>query len=118
MHLEHMDVKTIFLHGELEEEIVISQLEGFFNHKRPNWVCLLRKSLYDLKQSPRQWYLKFNSQMQKLNFQRCSFDCCVYFRQNNEGDILYLILYMDEMLLACRDMNQIEFLKQQLKHEL
>ncbi|KAH9668832.1 hypothetical protein KPL70_021540 [Citrus sinensis] len=81
MHLEWMDVKTAFLHGELKEEIVMDQPEGFIDLKRLNWVYLLRKSLYGLKQSPRQWYLRFDNHMQKLNFQRCNFDCCVYFKR-------------------------------------
>lgn len=111
MHLERMDVKIAFLHCELKEEIVMDQPEGFIDLKRPNWVCLLRKSLYGLKQSPRQWYLRFDNHMQKLNFQRCNFDCCVYFKRVNEGDLLYLILYVDDMLLTCRDMKQIVLLK-------
>ena len=105
LHLEHMDVKTAFLHGKLKEEIVTDQPEGFIDLKRPDWVCLLRKSLYGLKQSPRQWYLRFDNHMQKLNFQRCNFDCCVYFKRVNKGDLFYLILYVDNMLLACRDMK-------------
>ena len=111
MHLEHMDVKTAFLHGELKEKIVMDQPKGFIDLKRPYWVCLLRKSLYGLKQSLRQWYMRFDNHMQKLNFQRCNVNCCVYFKRVNEGDLLYLILYVDDMLLACRDMKQIELLK-------
>ncbi|KAH9754233.1 hypothetical protein KPL71_015385 [Citrus sinensis] len=55
MHLEQLDVKTAFLHGDLQEEIVMSQPGGFVNTQHPDWVCLLQKSLYGLKQSPRQW---------------------------------------------------------------
>ncbi|KAH9728537.1 hypothetical protein KPL70_009073 [Citrus sinensis] len=81
MHLEQLDVKTTFLHGDLQEEIVMSQPEGFVNAQHPDWVCLLQKSLYGLKQSPRQWYLKFDSYMQELNFQKFNYDCCVYLRK-------------------------------------
>lgn len=117
MHLEQMDVKITFLYGDLQEEIVMDQPEGFVDSKRPDWVFLLRKSLYGLKQLPRQWYLKFDSHMQKLNYQRCNYDCCVYFKEVIEDDMLYMILYVDDMLLPYRDKNQIEMLKQQLKHE-
>ena len=54
MHLEQMDVKTTFLHWELQEYIVMAQPEGFTDKLKVNWVCHLKKSLYGLKQSPRQ----------------------------------------------------------------
>ncbi|KAH9718762.1 hypothetical protein KPL71_022343 [Citrus sinensis] len=116
MHLEQMDVKTAFLHGELEEQIIMSQPEGFEDQSKGDWVCLLKKSLYGLKQSPRQWYLRFDSFMMKLCFQRCNIDCCVYYKEISR-DMVYLILYVDDMLIASKSMEHINFLKQQLKGE-
>ena len=49
-----MDVKTAFLHGELEEKIYMKQPEGYIQEGKENKVCLLNKSIYRLKQSPRQ----------------------------------------------------------------
>lgn len=54
LKLEHMDVKIAFLHGELEETIYMEQQEEFEVHKGKNMVCLLKRSLCGLKQSPRQ----------------------------------------------------------------
>jgi hypothetical protein len=51
--LEQLDVKTTFLHDDLEEEIYMDQPEGFIVPGKENFVCKLKKSLYDLKQSPR-----------------------------------------------------------------
>ena len=51
-----MDIKTAFLHDDLEEEIFISQPDGFKLEEKVDLVCRLKKSLYGLKQSPRQWY--------------------------------------------------------------
>ena len=56
-----MDVKTLFLHGELEETIYMVQLEGFTQNGHEHLVCKLKKSLYGLKQSLRQWYKSFDS---------------------------------------------------------
>ncbi|RVX02449.1 Retrovirus-related Pol polyprotein from transposon TNT 1-94 [Vitis vinifera] len=51
-----LDVKTTFLHGDLEEDFYMIQPEGFIVQGQENLVCKLRKSLYGLKQAPRQWY--------------------------------------------------------------
>src|SRR5580698_8359262 len=51
--IKQFDVKTAFLHGDLDEVIYMSQPEGFEIEGKQ--VCLLHKSLYGLKQSPRQW---------------------------------------------------------------
>ena len=55
LELEQMDVKIAFLHGELQEEIFMAQPEDFVVEGKENHICLLKKSLYGLKQSPRQW---------------------------------------------------------------
>ena len=66
--VHHMDVKTAFLNGELEEEIYVSQHEGCEVPSQENKVCKLRKSLYGLKQAPKQWYEKFVSSLEKNGF--------------------------------------------------
>lgn len=63
LHLEQLDVKTAFLHGDLNEDIYMAQPEGFKVVGKENWVCKLKKSLYGLKPAPRQWYMKFNNFM-------------------------------------------------------
>ena len=47
--VEQMDVKTTFLHGDLEEEIYMKQLDGFVVKGKKELVCKLKKSLYGLK---------------------------------------------------------------------
>ena len=63
-----MDVKITFLHGELEEKIYMKKPEGFIQKDEEKKVCLLNKSLYGLKQSPRQWYKRFDSFMIKTKY--------------------------------------------------
>jgi len=54
IEVEHMDVKTAFLHGDTEEEIYMSQ-QGLTVKEKENLVWILKKSLYSLNQSPRIW---------------------------------------------------------------
>ena len=63
LELIQLDVKTAFLHGHLEEEISMTQPQGFKVDGKENMVCELKKSLYRLKQSSRQWYKQFDKFM-------------------------------------------------------
>lgn len=53
LELAQLDVKIMFLYGELEEKIYMHQLEGFKIFGKENYVCLSQKFLYDLKKSIR-----------------------------------------------------------------
>ena len=63
-------MKTVFLHGEFEEEIYMDQPEGFVVPGKEDLVCKLKRSLYGLKQSPRHWYKRFDSFMLAHGFMR------------------------------------------------
>ena len=80
MELDQLDVKTAFLHGRLQDEILMSQPEECGDPLRKYHVCLLNKSLNGLKQSPRQWYLRFDELMVTNGFSRCNYDYFVYYK--------------------------------------
>ena len=117
LELEQLDVKTAFLHGELEEEIYMSQPEGFLVPGKEDHVCKLKRSLYGLKQSPRQWYKRFDSYMVELGYNRSPYDCCVYHNKLEDGSMIYLVLYVDDMLIAARSKTDIQKLKSLLSAE-
>ena len=73
LELDQLDVKTAFLYDDLKEEIYMSQPMGFKISGKENIVCKLKKSLYELKQSPRQWYKRFYS----FVYIRSHYDSCV-----------------------------------------
>ncbi|KAG8501668.1 hypothetical protein CXB51_004714 [Gossypium anomalum] len=117
LELEQLDVKTTFLHGKLEEDIYMQQPEGFTVSEKEDYVCLLKKSIYGLKQSPRQWYKRFDSFMTSHDFKRSSFNSCVYFKKNSDGSFVHLLLYVDDMLIAVKDKGEIRKVKAQLSEE-
>ena len=107
LKVEQLDVKTTFLHGDLEEEIYMHQPEGFVEKGKENLVWRLRKSLYGLKQAPWQWYLKFESFMIDNGYHKTKADQCVVVKKFEGGDFLILLLYMDDMLIVGRDHMKI-----------
>jgi hypothetical protein len=60
LELYQMDIKTAFLNGKLNEEIYMDQPVGFIAKGQERKVCKLKRSIYGLKQSSRQWYLRFH----------------------------------------------------------
>ncbi|KAG8481151.1 hypothetical protein CXB51_025916 [Gossypium anomalum] len=85
--------------------------------EKEDYVWLLKKSLCGLKQSPRQWYKRFDSFMTSHDFKRSSFNSCVYFKKNSDGSFVYLLLYVDDMLIAAKDKGEIRKVKAQLNEE-
>ncbi|GKB48936.1 retrotransposon protein, putative, ty1-copia subclass [Tanacetum coccineum] len=77
----------------------------------------LDKSLYGLKQSPRQWYRRFDEYMLSNGFKRSSYDSCVYYKSYAPGEYIYLLLYVDDMLIACKSKADIGSTKSLLKKE-
>jgi len=114
LEVEQLDVKTAFLHGDLEEEIYMEQPEGFKVKGKENLVCKLRKSLYGLKQAPRQWYKKFDSFMMSQGYDRTTSDHCVFMKKFSDDDFIILLLYVDDMLIVGHDVGKIGKLKREL----
>uniref|UniRef100_A0A803R4Z6 Reverse transcriptase Ty1/copia-type domain-containing protein n=1 Tax=Cannabis sativa TaxID=3483 RepID=A0A803R4Z6_CANSA len=117
MEIDQMDVTTAFLHGELEEEIYMTQPEGYVEKGKPNHVCKLVKSLYGLKQSPRQWNKRFDTFMMKQGFSRSYYDACFYHKGTDINTVIYLLLYVDDMLIISKERSQVDEMKKQLKAE-
>ena len=85
LELVQMDVKIAFLHGDLDEDIYIQQPKGFAVPSKEHLVCKLRKSLYGIKQAPRQWYQKFDTLMHSHGFKRSAEDPCLYVKILRNG---------------------------------
>ena len=99
LEIEQLDVKTTFLHEDLEEEIYMEQPKGFEVPGNENLVCRLKKSFYGLKQAPRQWYKKFDSFMAQHDFNKIHTNHCVFIKRYASDDFVILLLYVDDMLI-------------------
>jgi hypothetical protein len=100
-----MDVKMAFLNGDLYENVYMAQPKGFIVEGKEECMgCRLKKSIYRLKQVSRQWYLKFDETIRKFGFKENEEENCVYAMFKNEK-FIFLILYVDDILLASSDVN-------------
>lgn len=66
--IHQLDVKNAFLHGEIKETVYMHQPLGFRDSTHPDYVCLLKKSLYGLNQAPRAWYQHFADFVATIGF--------------------------------------------------
>jgi hypothetical protein len=80
----------------------MDQPEGFIVPGKEDLVCKLKRSLYGLKQSPRQWYKRFDTFMLADEFKRSQYDSYVYIKFVN-GSPIYLLLYVDDMFDCCQE---------------
>jgi transposase InsO family protein len=111
--IHQMDVKTAFLNGDLDVEIYMRQPEGFVVAGQEELVCKLRKSLYGLKQAGRAWFEKINTALLRMAFTALDSDHCVYVRHQGE-DVLYIVLYVDDLLLIGSLLAEVKQLKKDL----
>lgn len=98
--LHQLDVKSVFLNGDLKEEIYLVQPEGFVKKGQEHLVCKLKKTLYGLKHAPRYWYEKIDKffLQQKLK-KRSKNDLNLYVRTDRNGDIVLLSIYVDDLII-------------------
>jgi len=110
-----MDVKTTFLNGDLEEDVYMDQSVGFTKERKEHMVCKLKRSIYGLKQASRQWYLKFNDIIVSFGFRENTVDQCIYLKVSG-SKFIFLILYVDDILLATNDLGLLSEAKRFLSN--
>ncbi|KAJ9535689.1 hypothetical protein OSB04_un001159 [Centaurea solstitialis] len=93
-----MDVKTAFLYGHLKEEVYVSQPEGFVDPDHPDYVYILDKALYRLKQAPRAWYEELSSYLLSKGFKKGSVDSTLFIMK--EDHIVVIQVYVDDIIFG------------------
>lgn len=99
LSVRHIDVKTAFLNGKLNEVIYMRQPPGF--EEKSGLVCLLRKSIYGLKQAAKSWNDAIHEVLINAGFQRSGADQCLYLRERN-GVWSFLLIYVDDIIVAAK----------------
>ena len=108
LHIHQVDVKTAFLNGHLEEDIYKRQPEGFDDGTVR--VLRLRRSLYGLKKSLRALNQRIRAELLHHDFVHCECNHALYERRVGDHR-LFLLLYVDDLLLATDDIGLLQWAK-------
>ncbi|KAI3765987.1 hypothetical protein L2E82_16034 [Cichorium intybus] len=114
--LHQLDVKNAFLHGHLNETVYMEQPPGFIDPQFPNHVCQLSKALYGLKQAPRAWFHRLSTFLLSHGFV-CSLADPSLFVYARESCIMYLLVYVDDLILTGNSESVITSFTTQLNQE-
>ena len=106
-----MDVKSLFLYGDLAEEIYMEQPPSFMIEF--TLVCWLKKLLCGLEQAPRAWYEKIDRFFVNLGFKHCEYDHSIYVL-HVDGNTLIFVVYVDDFVLTRNNVGLLFRLKHQL----
>nr|GFC56661.1 retrotransposon protein, putative, Ty1-copia subclass [Tanacetum cinerariifolium] len=105
-----MDVKTVFLNRKLTEDVFMAQPEDFKNTKYPKRVCKLQKGIYELKQTSHSWNLCFHEKVTLFGFSKSEDESCIYVKVS-ESVVVFLVLYVDDILLIGNDILTLQSVK-------
>ena len=109
--LHHLDVKSAFLNGVVEEDIYVLELEGYVKKGKEKFVLKLMKALYGLKQAPRVWNANLNRTMLGLGFSKSKLDTTLY-HKGSEKTKLLVGVYVDDLVITGASKVQIKFFKE------
>lgn len=114
--ISHMDVVTTFLNDQLDELIYMNQPLGFPKPRLEDLFCLLRRTLYGLKQSPCAWYQEIDLFLLSSGWQRSSQGPNLYFYSSG-STLVIILLFVDNLLITGNLPSKIEAMKQNLRQQ-
>lgn len=97
--IRQIDISNTFLHGKLEERIVVSQPYGFQDPAAPDHVCLLCRSLYGLKKSPQCWFKRLRDFLSSINFLESKVDPSLFLFGQGSSQA-HLFVYVDDIVIT------------------
>ena len=114
LRINQVDVTTAFLYGDIDGEIY---LRPPIAYSTPGQVWRLRKSIYGLKQSPKCWSHKLNAILEKQGFYPTKSDRCLFVRGDATTNQAYILVYVDDCLIAAQTDEELATIKQELKKD-
>ncbi|XP_020689358.1 uncharacterized protein LOC110104543 [Dendrobium catenatum] len=112
--VQQWDVSNAFLHGQLNDTVYMNQPWWFTDENYPNHVCRLLKSIYGLRQAPRQWYTMFTNHLLKLGFDYSKADPSLLTLHRDKTRI-FLLVYVDDILVTSNDDKAISSVLMELQ---
>ena len=97
--VRQLDINDAFLNGILQEEVFMSQPQGFVDEKHPKYVCRLHKALYGLKQAPRAWFERLHKALLQFGFVSSKADQYLFFRITSTHTT-YNLVFVDDILIT------------------
>lgn len=105
LKIHQLDVCSAFLNGDIQDDVYIKLPKGF--KEIEGTVCKLKKSLYGLKTSPKNWNDKFHELMSKMSFKRSEYEYCLYIKTNVKSK-MYILIYVDDLLVAGTNEKEVD----------
>ena len=114
--LKQMDVKSAYLHPKIDEEVYLEQPKGFekLDSNGNKLVCKLKKSIYGLKQAAKNWYQELSNFLIQQGFEKSKLDYCLFLK-NKEDEKLYVLTWVDDLVIAGNSQTEIDKLKSSLE---
>ena len=111
-----LDVQTAFLNADVEEEVFVEMAPGYerSNESGVPLVMKLKKSLYGLQQSPKNWFSLMDHHLGKIGFRSLKSNPCVYIYENENGSAILALYVDDDVLLLGANKQLLDKLKKQL----
>ncbi|GJR01694.1 ribonuclease H-like domain, reverse transcriptase, RNA-dependent DNA polymerase [Tanacetum coccineum] len=114
--VHHLDVKSAFLHGDLKEEVYVTQPEGFITRQDQGKVYRLIKALYGLRQAPRAWNIKLDNTLKSLDFKKCALEQAIYTKTSKDSTLL-IGVYVDDLIITGTPKKEIDKFKAQMEEK-
>ena len=111
MTVHQIDIDSAYLYASIDEEVYMAQPFGF--EDGTDRVCRLKKGLYGLKQAGKAWHSELTTVLESLGLKQLKSEEALFQRTNELGN-LYLLVYVDDIVLAGTSLEIVNKFKLEL----
>jgi hypothetical protein len=97
--IRQLDISNAFLHGKLQEDVYMTQPQGFMHPEFPGHMCKLHKAIYGLKQAPRAWFNRLFDSLLEFRFIQSLVDSSLFLYHQGTTH-LFILIYVDDILVT------------------